>query len=342
MRYYANGIGYQSLICSYLRSSSINTLDWCEQKYFLSYVLGIKEVSNIAAEKGTIVHKVMELCAQAKKAKQEGHTSFVDDEFGKISCKECNDVGKLAIKVYKQLSAKLTHFDWEDKDAVDCIKHCYNIIEFNDGAFDPRKRNVIDCEKFFDLPLENPWAKYNFSQYNLSGTLAIKGTIDLVTEVDSETLEAIDWKTGRTRNDWVTGKEKNYDDFYNDNQLRLYYYALSLLYPQYENILITIFFSVAGGPFTIIFSKDDLAITEKMFQDKFERVKRIKKPHLTVNYKCSRFCHYGKNKFEGSCETICSEINNHTNKFGINSTMEKYGDLSKIENYTGGGRTKEA
>ena len=39
----------------------------------------------------------------------------------------------------------------------------------------------------------------------LKGQLAIKGTIDLVTKLNDDTIEVVDWKTGR-RMDWTTGE----------------------------------------------------------------------------------------------------------------------------------------
>jgi len=54
----------------------------CPQQYFLSYVLGIQDPGGKKAEKGTIVHKVMECLAHGKKAEQDGKGHFVDDVLG--------------------------------------------------------------------------------------------------------------------------------------------------------------------------------------------------------------------------------------------------------------------
>ena len=54
-----------------------------------------------------------------------------------------------------------------------------------------------------------PWSKYSYETKDgpLQGNLAIKGTIDLITQPSENTLEIVDWKTGR-RLDWATGQEK--------------------------------------------------------------------------------------------------------------------------------------
>ena len=42
----------------------------CEQQYFLEYVLGYRSPSNKKADKGTIVHKVLEILAGIKLSQQ--------------------------------------------------------------------------------------------------------------------------------------------------------------------------------------------------------------------------------------------------------------------------------
>ena len=76
----------------------------------------------------------------------------------------------------------------------------WKALQYNDGQFDPRTRNVVASEPHFDLVIEEDWAKYDFELPDgekISGNLAIKGTIDLVTETEDGIIEVIDWKTGR-------------------------------------------------------------------------------------------------------------------------------------------------
>ena len=70
------------MIITYFRSSSFNAYGMCPQQYFLSYVLGIPSPGGKKAEKGTVVHKVLECLAQGKKSEQDGIDTFEDDALG--------------------------------------------------------------------------------------------------------------------------------------------------------------------------------------------------------------------------------------------------------------------
>ena len=72
------------MLVSYIRSSSYNNYDYCQQQYYINYVLGYGSTSSKKAQMGTIVHKVMECLARAKKALQDGKKSFKDDVLGRI------------------------------------------------------------------------------------------------------------------------------------------------------------------------------------------------------------------------------------------------------------------
>ena len=62
----------------YFRSSSFNSHRMCPMQYYMEYTLGWRGNSGKKADKGTIVHKVLELAALCKKALQEGHKTFED------------------------------------------------------------------------------------------------------------------------------------------------------------------------------------------------------------------------------------------------------------------------
>ena len=62
-----------TIIVTYFRSSSYNTHSMCEQQYFLEYVLGYRGPSGQKADKGTIVHKVLEILAVIKKEIGRAH-----------------------------------------------------------------------------------------------------------------------------------------------------------------------------------------------------------------------------------------------------------------------------
>ena len=74
--------------------------------------------------------------------------------------------------------------------------------------------------------------------------------------MDDGVIEVIDWKTGRRLN-WATGEEKTYEKLLEDPQLLLYNYAISKLFPEYEQAIMTIYYIRDGGPFSMCFDKPD-------------------------------------------------------------------------------------
>lgn len=310
------------MIITYFRSSSFNTHCNCEMQYFGEYVLGWRGPSGLKADKGTIVHKVLEILAIIKFAQQNDQTIIDDDIVGKISTKKYN-LDKIINIVYDHYSASNPHHKWLDKDRMDCYNWVHKAIEFNSGMFDPRNRNIVCPEQQFDFEINKPWAKYSYDTPNgkIKGNLALKGTIDLITKVDDNFLEIIDWKTGRRLN-WSTGEEKTPEKLQKDPQLMIYHYAAHHLYPDIDHIMITINFINDGGPFSILFDKKDLITTETMLREKFEKIKDTTKPRLNRTWQCNKLCHFGKTTFENTNIFPLQEY--RTNQVTpINQTMTK-------------------
>ena len=171
--------------------------------------------------------------------------------------------------------------------------------------------------------------------------MAIKGTIDLITKVDDNTIEIIDWKTGR-RLDWATGEEKTLAKLQNDPQLRIYHYAISQAYPNIEHIIFTINFINDGGAFSVCYDKTDLQKTEDMIRKKFEIIKNTTKPQLNKSWKCTKLCHFGKSTFENThilpileyrngqlCKidsfmTKCEQVKHQIELKGIDKVVDEY------------------
>jgi hypothetical protein len=314
----------------------------CEQQYFIEYVLGLRSPSNKKADKGTIVHKVLEILACIKKAKQDNEKHIVDDIIPKISVDEyCLDT--IIKKIYKYYTSQFKHHIWEDKDYKDCHAWVYKAINYNDGCFDPRNRNILQPEQHFDILIDKEWAKFKYDTKDgpLEGNLAIKGTIDLITKVDDSTIEIIDWKTGK-RLDWATGKEKTLSSLQNDPQLKMYHYAVQQLYPEIEHVIVSIFFINDGGAYSICFGKDDLYSTEIMLKNKFETIKSAQVPKLSKTWKCNKLCHFGKTTFvnshvnpmveyrDGQVSTIhepmtkCEQVKHDIELKGIKRVVDEY------------------
>lgn len=323
----------------------------CEQQYFIEYVLGLRGPSNKKADKGTICHKVLELLAIIKQSQQDNIDSFDDEIVGKVNVAKYS-LDSLIKKTYDYYTNSFSHHTWEMKDYKDCHSWVYKAIQYHNGIFDPRNRDIVCPEQHFDITINKPWAHYSYDtdEGKLEGSLALKGTIDLITKVNDNTLEIVDWKTGR-RLDWATGQEKTPEKLQNDPQLMIYHYAISQLYPQYDHVMVTIYFINDGGPFSILFDKSDLARTEQMLQKKFEVIKQTRLPRLNKTWMCNKLCHFGKTTFENhnkilpiieyrdnqTCKkdnfmTKCEQIKHDIEIKGMKSVVSEY----KAENHSFG------
>ena len=330
------------MIITYFRSSSYNTHNMCPQQYFIEYNLGWRGLSGQKADKGTIVHKVLEILAFIKQAQQDNINEITDDIVGKILINDYN-LNILIEKVYKFYTTNTPHHKWSTKDYKDCHSWVYKAIEFNEGMFDPINRHIVCPEQHFDFAIQKPWAEYKYdtNEGPLKGYLSLKGTIDLITKVNDDTLEVIDWKTGR-RLDWATGQEKTQEKLENDPQLRIYHYAIKHLYPHIKHIIFSIYFINDGGPFSVCFHDSDLTKTEDMLRLKFDEIRRTKRPRLNRSWMCSKLCFFGKTTFEntdivpiseyrdgevcskGSCMTKCEQIKHDTELYGIDTAIDMY------------------
>jgi hypothetical protein len=323
----------------------------CEQQYFIEYVLGHRSPSNKKADKGTIVHKVLEILAIMKHGEQKKESFIIDDIVGQIDLEEnsmfdATFIHSLINKVYSYYTSQFTHHEWEEKDKKDCIKWINQALTYNDRMFDPRLRNIVQPEQKFDIVIDKPWAKYEFdtNEGKISGNLGIKGTIDLITKIQHDTLEIIDWKTGR-RLDWATGEEKTLAKLQKDPQLRMYHYAVSILFPEIQHIIVSINFINDGGAFSVCFDKSDIPETENMLRQKFETIKNTQRPRLNKTWKCNKLCHFGKTTFEdtnidpiveyrdrmktnpGYVMCKCEQIKHDTDLHGLDFVIDNYTHL---------------
>jgi len=284
-----------------LRSSSFNAHNMCPMNYFIEYILGWKNPSNQKADKGTILHKVMELLACAKLAHQKGENTYEDKEINyTVSLK--SEVSDILEAVFTYYSKYFGTHTWKTKDKVEIGGWIDIALTHENGLFDPRKRDIVQPEQSFAITIKQDWAKYEYviGKETYSDYLKLFGTIDLVTKIDKDTYEVVDWKTNAKRIDWATMQEKGHDQLMKDPQLMIYYYALSNLYPDIPHIVMTINFIRDGGPFSIFFDKSLIPKVELMLQEKFEAIKGTNIPYANLSWKCKSFCSQRKTTFEGT------------------------------------------
>ena len=320
----------------------------CEMQYFGEYVLGWKGPGNLKADKGTIVHKILEILAIIK-LNQQKNLPVIPDTPYLIQDEACGlidinnfDLHDICEKVFNYY-AKIKDQPWTDKDFRDCELWANKAIDFNGGAFNPLNMNIVAPEQHFDLVIDEPWAHYDYvlDGKKIEGQLGLKGTIDLITSPMEGTYEIVDWKTGRRLN-WATGEEKTHEKLMSDPQLMMYFLAASKLYPDIENIIVTIDFINDGGPFSLCYSKSDIPRTLDMLKEKFEYIKATKIPKQSKSWKCTKFCYFGKNTFTGTeikpiivfrngqvCSkgqtmTMCEQMNFELYKKGMDKTVKEY------------------
>jgi len=165
-------------------------------QFYAEYTLGMRGPSNKKADKGTIVHKILEICALCKKALQDDIPEIEDEEIGAVLTDNYDPeyMSSIASRVYHHYTADLTHHSWGEKDFKDCVNWTWKALKYNDGMFDPRYRNVVDAEPHFNFELPFDWAEYDYPEQGLKGKLGLKGTIDLITDLGDGVYEVVDWK----------------------------------------------------------------------------------------------------------------------------------------------------
>ena len=302
-------------------------------QYFITYTLGHQSVSGKKAQLGTIVHKVMEVLAGCEHLIQRKKKMLLEDDalgdikFTKKKLASDEFVNDILKKSYDWYTESCTH-KYTPKDYKFCEELTWEAINYNGGLFDPRNRNIVAAEPHFDIVIEEDWAKYEHTLPNgekIEGQLAIKGTIDLVTEVEDGIIEVVDWKTGR-RLDWATGEEKTYEKLCSDPQLLLYNYAISKLFPDYKQSIMTIFYIRDGGPFSMCFDKKDEAKFLEMLKRRFQQICRNNTPkpmsYSRNHWKCTKLCHFYKNKWPGTDKNMCIYIEEHLKKHGMDETVK--------------------
>ncbi len=305
----------------FLRASSINSYKGCEFQFFMEQILELPSKGGKKALLGTIVHHVLELMAKGKK---------VNRNFGLIT-----DHVRLLEICWKRYQKENPHYELKPADRKFCLQSIEKVLG---TQYDPRNLNVICTEKQFRIPMVLDGFKYDYydieSGTRSTGNYELRGTIDLITKIDNNTLEIVDWKTG-SRKCWNTGTVKEYDYLYSEDiQLRMYDLACSIVYPEYKNRLLTIHYINDGGPFTVSFDDNDRIETISRIKKVFDSVKwnqlpsRIKETKSSDKWKCKSVCHFGKTMTSAGC-SICDTIHSFMVGNGIDATIEQIDKLKK-------------
>jgi ATP-dependent helicase/DNAse subunit B len=286
----------------YLRASTIGTYEDCPFKFFLHYVCNIESKGNKKAHCGTIVHHVLEIIAKNKKT---GHYKLKD--------KYCDPDYLLKCCWNKYTKKIYPNYEWTQKDFDFCQKMVK--IVMSDPKLNPLNLEIFAIEKQFEIDILKPGFKFKekVGDKEEIRNFKLRGTIDLITKFDDDTLWVLDWKTGE-RKKWIGSGMKELEDFEKDDQLKIYNLAIRTLYPNFKNVMFTIVYIRDGGPFTVSFDDSQIDKTLDDIRRKFNKIRsddtptRLKdnKKRISEHGKCKFVCQFGKEKDENGV-SLCDK-----------------------------------
>lgn len=279
-------------------TSSINLYKHCPFAYLLQYILGLESASGKAAVQGQIIHKTIEMIAKLSNRPNQ----IIDPNKILNWAWDKHIKGNPSVSLRK-CTTRIDKDTGKPQEAAD-FRKCREIVEtiLNDQFYNPRKLKILDVERWFmiELPgsewecVDNDGERHQF---------AVRGYIDLIHEIDSDTLEIVDWKTG-SKTDFHTQQAITEDVLMREVQSRLYHLAASLLYPQYKNILLTFYYAADGGPLTIALSDEDLPMTIAALYRFFVSAKQDSLIRRNRSWRC-KMCSLERS---GICNRIWSDL----------------------------------
>lgn len=331
------------MLCSYLRSSSINQHKLCEMRYLFEYVLGMKSPTGKKACLGTIFHKVMEVRSLSRIAEQNKETHFCDDQFGRLSIAEARDVDLILGKAFDHYKSIETHLTFEEVDLKTIRKWLTKTLaEY--PKYDPVNLNIVEAELFFDFEIKKDWARYEavVQGEKIEGNLRVKGTMDTVIDLGNNVYEMLDYKSGQYRTDFKTKEVKDLEYLKGDVQLLLYLIALKETYPD-KNFIMTLFYINCGGMFSVAADDEMLERAWKMLEKEFKNITKNYNPSQLDSshrdFRCKYLCPFSK-PAAGASKSICNCMKESIRANGFTKSVNGEIDLKTFGKYaSGGGRS---
>lgn len=326
------------MLVTYLRSSSIGAYEWCPHSHWIGSNLGVPRAAGTAATVGSAVHKALELLAKQKQVWAAGESLVTDGELRRSFSPAASEWEFLdaALDFYAQKA------DWDADARERAAAWLAFTLSCNGGAYDPRNLDVVAPELYFDLEIREAWSWYDYllpGGGRLQGHLRIKGTMDLLVRERPGLLHYVDWKTGARMN-WTTRRPKEADDLRKDPQFLMYYYALRRLFPD-DQVFFTVFYTQAGGPYSICFDDGDIHKALAMLRHHFNLIRGDARPTLAKDnarqsWKCSR-CSYQADQFADSGQSTCTYFANQLVQLGMDGVFARHGNLDAVQKYADGG-----
>lgn len=283
----------------------------------MHYILGMESRAGKAALQGRIVHRVFEIMAKRRKRGKENIDPILllDKVWDKLTSKSPEiEIRRVTTRIDKETG--------NFKEAAD-FKKCRVALEtiLADSFYNPYNLKILNAEQWFILELPGKEWKC-LDQDGKCHQFTVRGFIDLIHEINEDTIEIVDWKTGNRKN-FYTQEPIDEIALTREVQSRLYHLAVYFLYPKYENILITFYYTNESGPITIALSKDDLAITIATLYRFFTTIQKDTLIHRNRHWTC-KMCSFNKND-------ICSRVWSDLCTMGGEYVKDRYGKLNYDE-----------
>lgn len=300
-----------------LSASAVKTYKWCPWQYWLSYVLELENQTGKAACQGNIVHLALEWIA---KLHQKGKEIDAEWLLSRAWDEELSRNPHLAMRRTTQRG--------ESADYRKCREGLETVL--NDQDYDPRRSKVLGVEHRFDISFPGPqWALKD--RDGKQKQFRITGYMDLVRELNPNTLEVVDWKTG-AKKDLATQLELDFYALMREVQPRLYHFAASQLYPEYENVVVTFYYTSDDGPEVLPFTFEDIVPTVAAIYRFFTTVRGDQLFRRCRSWKCKNFCAYGRT---GVCDAAWAELHASGEAF----TSQKYAKMGVEQQRILGGKS---
>lgn len=299
---------------SALSASAYSTYEWCPWKYYLQYTLGFEDESGPAAVLGTLAHKVLEVLSRASVVRHDTKSKIWSPEYlWRISYDHyCNEYPSIMEQIGDDKLRKVSR----------------GVCQLIDSEYTPIRINTISAEAKFDIPVVDPAFILERKPTGEPDYFKLRGRIDRVDQLDSETIEIVDYKTGsRVAWDSKDKHKKEPNDLHKEIQPRMYHVAAKHLYPWAKNVLVTFIYLVDGGPVTVPFCDTDLNDTYNMLRRRFLAIKNNDDPQRNLTWKCSKMCFFGKD------DNLCEHLWNEKAELGKEFVENKYVVLNIKKRY---------
>jgi len=261
----------------FLRASSINTFEDCQFRYYLHNVIGMESKPGKKALLGTCYHWVFETLAKAKK---NGHYKLG---------------GRLIDRHY------LTKVSWDHHDKLypglleekPDYKTLQKLVEIGWQAdWNPLNLDILDVEKQFDIEVQGKGFKGSSGNH-----IRLRGTMDLVSLVNSDTIRISDYKTGM-RKAWQGNYNYDEDSLKDTTQFKCYDTARRVIYPDYKYCLMSMIFVKEGGIYTVTFEDYELYENMEDIRRTIAEIKSCEIPNRLIDDKSRKDEHF-------KCRYVC-------------------------------------